>query len=317
MRGWTEDESWRYVERFRGHRGDRRCRKCGWFRHMAHHCRRMEIKTEREQKRGLYKNRWEPLRCRVMACKEERRVACSIRREAQQLVRCWGCGEEGHHLWTYPKKVVHPEQEKAQQRKLVCRECKEENHVTRNCDSYWGWREQELRRKLRELKEKSKGEERVLRCTVQPLREIWMKVGMEKIDTHEGVTVKALLDSSTTRIFVDRKFVEKHGFRMEKLDRPSKVTNVDGTDNVGGSIMHKIECNIYYRGHVERMRMDVCNLGQMEVILEMPWLAVHNPEIDWEKGEVKITRCPPMCRRNRKVEKKEMRETAVSCAPRG
>jgi len=61
---------------------------------------------------------------------------------------------------------------------------------------------------------------------------------------------------------------------------PSKVTNVDGTDNVGGSIMHEIECNIYYRGHVERMRMDVCNLGQMEVILGMPWLTAHNPEID-------------------------------------
>jgi len=24
-------------------------------------------------------------------------------------------------------------------------------------------------------------------------------------------------------------------------------------------------------------------------------LAVHNPEINWETGEVKITRCPPLC----------------------
>ena len=46
-------------------------------------------------------------------------------------------------------------------------------------------------------------------------------------------------------------------------------------------------------------------------------MVAHNPEIDWEKGEVKMTRCPPMCRRNRKVEKKETRETAVSQAPRG
>jgi len=111
------------------------------------------------------------------------------------------------------------------------------------------------------LKEKAKGEERVVRCTMQPLREVWIKIGMEKIDTHEGVIVKALLDSGATGMFVDRKFVEKHGFKMEKLDRPSKVTNVDGTDNMGGSIMHEIECNIYYRGYVERMRMDVCNLG--------------------------------------------------------
>ena len=35
----------------------------------------------------------------------------------------------------------------------------------------------------------------------------------------------------------------------------------------------------------------------------MPWLAAHNPEIDWEKREVKMTRCLPICRK-RKQEKK-------------
>ena len=65
---------------------------------MAHHCRRIEIEAEREQRERLCENRWEPLRCRVMVCKEERRTAHSIRREVQQLVKCWGCGEEGHCL---------------------------------------------------------------------------------------------------------------------------------------------------------------------------------------------------------------------------
>jgi len=27
----------------------------------------------------------------------------------------------------------------------------------------------------------------------------------------------------------------------------------------------------------------------------MPWLAHHNPEIDWKTGEVKMTRCPEKC----------------------
>jgi len=59
--------------------------------------------------------------------------------------------------------------------------------------------------------------------------------------------------------------------------------------------MHQVECNVYYKGHIERMRIDVCNLGKTEVILGMLWLAVHNPEINWETGEVKITRCLPLC----------------------
>ena len=38
--------------------------------------------------------------------------------------------------------------------------------------------------------------------------------------------------------------------------------------------------------------MDVCNLGRTEMILSMPWLTAHNPEINWEMEEVKMTRCP-------------------------
>jgi len=31
------------------------------------------------------------------------------------------------------------------------------------------------------------------------------------------------------------------------------------------------------------------------VILGMPWLAYHNPEIDWRTREVKMMRCPEEC----------------------
>jgi len=59
--------------------------------------------------------------------------------------------------------------------------------------------------------------------------------------------------------------------------------------------------NVYYKGHVERMRMDVCDLGKTEVILGMPWLQAYNPEINWETREVKMMRCPPLCGRNEKL----------------
>ena len=31
------------------------------------------------------------------------------------------------------------------------------------------------------------------------------------------------------------------------------------------------------------------------IILEMPWLACHNPEIDWGTEEIKMTRCLDEC----------------------
>jgi len=62
---------------------------------------------------------------------------------------------------------------------------------------------------------------------------------------------------------------------------------------------------MYYKGYVERMRIDVCNLGKMDIILGMPWLQAHNPEINWEMGEVKMMRCLLLCRRNIKLKEEK------------
>jgi len=48
-----------------------------------------------------------------------------------------------------------------------------------------------------------------VRRTIKLLREVWIQVEVEKIDTHKGVSVKALLDSGATGLFVDKKFVGK------------------------------------------------------------------------------------------------------------
>jgi len=55
---------------------------------------------------------------------------------------------------------------------------------------------------------------------------------------------------------------------------------VDGTYNSGETITYEVEVNVYYKSHIERIRIDVCDLERTEVILEMPWLVVHNPEIN-------------------------------------
>jgi len=132
-----------------------------------------------------------------------------------------------------------------------------------------------------------------------------MKVGLEKLENHEEVAVKALLDSRAIGLFIDMTFAKEKGFKMERIKKPLMVKNVNGTINVGGAIMYQVECNMFFKGHVERVRMDVCNLGKTEVILGMLWLAVHNPEIDWEKREVRMMRCPPICEKRKQGEKRE------------
>jgi len=130
-------------------------------------------------------------------------------------------------------------------------------------------------------------------------------VGLEKLESYKGIAVKALLDSGVTGLFIDMTFAREKGFKMEKLKKPLLVRNVDGTVNAEGAIMYQVECNMFFKEHMKRMRMDVCNLGKTEVILEMLWLAAHNPEIDWDKEEVEMTYCPPIYRKRKQEEKRK------------
>ena len=116
--------------------------------------------------------------------------------------------------------------------------------------------------------------------TLQLLRKVWIKVKLEKLESHERMAVNMLLDSRATDLFIDTAFAKEKRFKMEKLRNSCLVGNMDGTINIGEAIMHQVECNMFFKGHVERVRMDICNLGKTEMILGMPWLAAHNPEID-------------------------------------
>jgi len=57
METWSEKKSRQYVERFKGYRGNKRCKRYSWFRYMAHQCKRKEIKAERELRGGSMENR--------------------------------------------------------------------------------------------------------------------------------------------------------------------------------------------------------------------------------------------------------------------
>jgi len=81
---------------------------------------------------------------------------------------------------------------------------------------------------------------------LQLLREVWLKVGLEKLENHKGVAVKALLDSRATGLFMDMTFAKEKGFKMEKLKNFLLVRNMDGTANVGGAIIHQVEYNMFF-----------------------------------------------------------------------
>ena len=120
-------------------------------------------------------------------------------------------------------------------------------------------------------------------------------VQLQTLDTGEKITVTALLDSGATGMFLDSKWVLANNLNTRRLPRPIPVYNVDGTLNQGGSISEELDLNMIYQGHREKATFAVCDLGDKPAIIGHTWLFRHNPEINWQNGEVIFSRCPPHC----------------------
>jgi len=89
------------------------------------------------------------------------------------------------------------------------------------------------------------------------IKKITVKIGLERIDTQEGIIVEVLLDSRAIGLIMSLKFARKQRFKLKKIERPIHVRNVDGSFNKEGLIEHTVEVNIYYQGHRKRMEINV------------------------------------------------------------
>jgi len=111
----------------------------------------------------------------------------------------------------------------------------------------------------------------------------------------ELYSVKALLDCRVTGSLIDRDFVRSKEMNIWTLSHNILVFNVNGSPNKAGQISEVVDIVLHYKTHSERMLLAVSGLGKQSLILGYNWLKDHNPRIDWEKGEVEMTRCPLQC----------------------
>jgi len=102
------------------------------------------------------------------------------------------------------------------------------------------------------------------------LREMTVKIRLERVDTQKGVMVEAFLDSGEMGLVMSSEFTRRQGFKLKKIDRPIYVRNVDGSFNKKEPIEHTVEVNIYYQGHRERTEINVIGRQKWSVILGMP-----------------------------------------------
>jgi len=89
------------------------------------------------------------------------------------------------------------------------------------------------------------------------LREVIVKIRLERIDIQERVIVEALLDSRVTGLVMSLEFAKKQGFKLKKIKRLINIYLYSILNRfllIKGTIYISY---IYYQGYKKRMKIDM------------------------------------------------------------
>ena len=115
------------------------------------------------------------------------------------------------------------------------------------------------------------------------------------VDTGHPSVVDSLLDSEATGMFIDVEYVRTQKLQAHPLPCAIPVYNIDGTSNEAASIKEEVDLICTFGNRSKYATFFITSLGGMGIILGYTWLIKHNPEIDWQTGEVKMSHCPDSC----------------------
>jgi len=243
-----------------------------------------------------------------MRIKEERRTEKKWKRQEElerrkekrrQIVmeerKCFACGEFGHIAYSCrnvgKEELTQVSSNRFEVLKVRVMQREEGSSKEVAKDRKEILREERAKREVevRQMKVERKEKKEKL------FREVTVKIGLKQEEEEEGVVTEALLDSGVMGLVMSEEFAKKHRFRRMKLEKLVYVRNVDGMLNYAGPIVDTVEVEIFFKGHKERISIDVIGGQKWSVILGIPWLAHHNPEIDWKTEKVQMTRCLDEC----------------------
>jgi hypothetical protein len=138
-------------------------------------------------------------------------------------------------------------------------------------------------------------------------------VEIKSTDTTVKRCTQALIDCGATGCFIDIEWAKLNNVPTCSLTKPILVYN-DGTANNTGTITDIANVILRYENHSERTQLAVTRLGKQSLILGYNWLCNHNPEINWQTKDVKMSRCPLQCSTCRVEDKRKakMRKSTTS-----
>ena len=137
----------------------------------------------------------------------------------------------------------------------------------------------------------------MLKCnTVYLARYRSMKIPVSFRTAYARADKQILVDSGATDNFIHPRLIRRLALGTQKLERPRKIWNIDGTNNKAGRIAEYVDLSIQTGKKQDKMRFLITNLGHEDLILGYPWLATFELKFSWADGTIDTNYLPVIVR---------------------
>jgi len=106
-----------------------------------------------------------------------------------------------------------------------------------------------------------------------------------------GHPTEALIDSGASGMFISGRFVQRYELATrKKKDGGYELMAVDGSSlpDVDSETM---PLPLVFQQHHEEIVLDIVPMARHDVVLGVPWLEKHNPNVDWKRRVLTFERC--------------------------
>ncbi len=102
------------------------------------------------------------------------------------------------------------------------------------------------------------------------------------------IETMALIDSVAAENFIDADFAKSHDLPLIPCKSPLAVAALDGRPLGAGQVQHITNDICLTTGimHSEILRFFIIQASNNPVVLGLPWLQLHEPQISWTEGQI-------------------------------
>jgi hypothetical protein len=129
----------------------------------------------------------------------------------------------------------------------------------------------------------------------------------------EEYHMTAMVDCGATNNFINKDYAEKIRIPLDRKKIPRRVRAIDGREIASRPVTHDTTLNLTINNHQEIIKLHCIMIGNSPIIVGLPWLKKHNPNINWKEGRVTFDseKCARECLEKSPHAKTILEDTAI------